>query len=132
MAAVLHMYLTSAGYTDVIVESAGVGDYAKTGGKPAPFGVAAAKFLGLHIGGHTRRHVETLKLDDYDLFVCAADDVARELLKFCGDRSRMFNANVANPFPVQFQQDYEPCMIAILGGMYRVVARYFPPQSFEM
>ncbi|MEK7463615.1 MAG: hypothetical protein AAB610_00630 [Patescibacteria group bacterium] len=127
MAAVLGMLLENAGH-QVIVESAGVGESAAKGGPAAEFGVAAAKLIGLDISCHNRRRV-TVQGDfaNYDLIVCATDTLAGEVMSMGVPLSKICNARISNPWPVHFAQDYEETMMAIMGSMYRVVARYFPP-----
>jgi len=131
MAAVLKIYLKNAGY-DVVVESAGVLESAKQDGGASKFAIVAASVIGLDVSCHKRRHINSLNLDDYDLFVCATDEIAFKLVEAGVDRNKMFNAHVKNPWPLQFQQDYEPTMIAILGAMYKVVARYFPARRRKL
>ena len=125
MAAVLQMLLEKAGH-EVVVESAGISESAATGGPAAPFAVAAAKRIGLDLSGHKRRQTTSLNLAEYDLIVSASDEIAGQIIKDGGDMKKAYNAQIANPWPVQFEQDYEKTMIAIMGAMYLVVARYFP------
>ena len=135
MAAVLTWMLQNAGIKDVVVHSAGVTDSAKSGARAGIFGIRAAKLLGLDISGHKRQHVSTLLAalpagEDYDLYVCVNDDVAGKLMEEFTDPSslmpKMYNAQIPNPWPVQFDADYEPTMKAILSQMFIVIARYFP------
>jgi len=124
MAAVLGMLLKNAGH-DVICESAGISENAR-GGKAAQHGTAAAKKIGLDLSGHSRRHIGALDLTSYDLFICASDEIAGAVIEAGADMKKIYNANITNPWPVQFQEDYDAqCMPAILSGMYRVVCRYF-------
>ncbi len=41
------------------------------------------------------------------------------------DVKKIWNAQIVNPWPVHFEQEYEQTMMSILGAMYKVVARYF-------
>ena len=125
LAAVLGMMLKSAGH-DVVCESAGIGDSAKKGGA-AKFGIVAAKRIGLDISCHTRRHVGDLDLASYDLVVCVSDEIAAKMMAFWVPMSKVYTAPIANPWPVQFQQDFdEQAVPAILAAAYRIVTRYFP------
>ena len=123
MAAVLEMFLKNAG-RDVTCESAGVEKSAMSG-SAGKYGITAAKRIGLDISGHQRRHVSALNLDDYDLFICASDEIAGKLIEAGVDMKKVYNAQVTNPWPVQFQEDYDLTMANILTAMYRVVTRYF-------
>ncbi|MEI6494477.1 MAG: hypothetical protein WCO03_00255 [bacterium] len=124
MAAVLAMYLKNAGF-DTEVESAGTSDeYAKSG-SAAPTAVNAAARIGLDLSGHRKRPISALNLQDYDLFVAADVYVAAELVGKGIPPQMIYNVNITNPWPVQFEQDYEPTFLSILSGMYKVVARYF-------
>ncbi len=125
MAAVLGMFLKNAGHA-CVVESAGIGENAATGGPAAPFAIAAAKRIGLDLSGHKRRRTNSLDLKSYDLIVCASDEVAGQIIKDGGDMKQLYNAQITNPWPVPFEQDYERTAVAIMGAMYLVVARYFP------
>ncbi|MFA6414478.1 MAG: hypothetical protein WC217_02040 [Candidatus Paceibacterota bacterium] len=124
MAAVLGMFLKNAGH-DVVCESAGISGSARTG-KAAPYGLAAAKKIGLDLSEHVRRHIHDVDLRSYDLIVCASDEIAGKVVEEGADMKTVYNANITNPWPVQFQEDYDAqCMPAILSGMYRIVCRYF-------
>lgn len=129
MAAVLGMFLKNAGHGEVTVESAGIGQGAATSTPVGQFGVTAALRLGLDISGHIKRHVNNIVLDVNDLFVTADDKIAEELITRGVPVRRIYNAMVPNPWPCQFQEDYDRVtMPAILDSMYRVVSRYFPPE----
>lgn len=124
MAAVLDMFLKNAGH-DVVCESAGIDEVARKG-KAAPFGLAAAKRIGLDLSEHNRRYVGDIDLSQYDLIVCASDEIAGKMLQtFGADMNKLYTVPVANPWPVKFQRDYDDVMPAILAGMYRVVTHYF-------
>lgn len=131
MAAVLAMYLKNAGH-DVVVESAGVSEHVEVGASAAPFGVQVIKRLGLDISGHTRRRTTALNLNEYDLFVCATDEIAGELFLSQGvSKSKLHNAQVTNPWPVQFAEQYEVTFEQILVSMARVMKYYFPVPSVQ-
>ena len=124
MAAVLGMFLKDAGH-DVVCESAGISDSARTG-KAAPYGLTAAKKIGLDLSSHARQHISAVDLKSYDLIVCASDEIAGTVIEAGADMKKVYNASITNPWPVQFQEDYDAqCMPAILSGMFRVVCRYF-------
>ena len=124
MAAVLQMFLKNAGH-DVNCESAGVGETAAKG-TAAPFGVAAGKRIGLDFSGHQRRITSSLDLKQYDLIVCASDEIAGKVIEQGADLKKVYNAQVPNPWPVQFQQDFDSVTVpVILSAMYRIVAHYF-------
>jgi protein-tyrosine-phosphatase len=110
---------------DVVVESAGVGEHAEKGGPAAPFGLAAAKRIGLDLSSHLRRRTTNLDLAQYDLFVTASDEIAAKLMEQGVPMGKIYNAQVPNPWPVQFQEDYDAqTMPVIFSAMYRIVSRY--------
>lgn len=124
MAAVLSMYLNSADQY-VQCESAGVEESARSG-VAAPFGLAAAKRIGLDLSRHKRRHISAVNLDDYDLIVVAGDGVAEKVIAAGGNPKKIYNAMIANPWPVMFQDSYDTkTMPAILSSMYDVVRLCF-------
>ena len=124
MAAVLCMFLRNTGYTRII-ESAGIGESAAKGGEAATFAVTATKRIGLDISTHSRRHVDSLNLGEYDLVVTASDEIAAVMIQKGVDIKKIYNAQISNPWPVQFQEDYDATFATILTAMYRVVTRYF-------
>ncbi len=130
MAAVLGMFLKNTGH-NVVCESGGIGESAR-GGFASPFGIAAARRIGLDISRHQRRHVDSVSLMEYDLIVCADDDIAGRIVEKGVDVKKVYNAQVINPWPVHFEQDYETTMVAILGSMYKIIARYFPQEFSEV
>jgi len=125
MAAVLDFYLTNADH-DVVVDSCGILEKATSkGGPAAPLAVAAAKRIGLDISDHNKRYLGSLNLEDYNLIVTATDEIAATVMGAGISLDKIYNAQVPNPWPVHFEQDYEPTMQRILAAMYQVVARYF-------
>lgn len=124
MAAVLGMFLKNAGH-EVTCESAGIGENAAKGGCAAEFAVVAAKRIGLDISGHCKRRITSLDLAEYDLIVVASDAIAVDVMKAGGDLKKIYNAQITNPWPCQFQEDYDGTVAQVLTAMYRVVAHYF-------
>lgn len=125
MAAVLGMFLDNAGLL-VTCDSAGISEHARSG-KATRFGLAAAKLLGLDLTQHVRQHISAVNLKSYDLIICASDEIAGAVIEAGADMKKVYNAQVTNPWPVQFQEDYDNlCMPVILAAMYRVVRHYFP------
>ncbi|MCI0615059.1 hypothetical protein L0244_18870 [bacterium] len=124
MAAILGFFLNSTEHA-LFCESAGIGESAMKGGSGASFAVTAAKRIGLDISGHRRRHVDSLDLSEYDLVVTASDEIAGVMIEKGVEMKKIYNAQVSNPWPVQFQEDYDTTFSAILLAMYRVVTRYF-------
>lgn len=124
MAAVLGMYLQNADH-DVVCESAGISENASKGGCAAPFAITATERIGLEISDHNKRRITDLNLADYDLIVCASDEIAGKVVEAGGDMKKIYNAQITNPWPVQFQEDYDTTFQQILASMYRVVVRYF-------
>ena len=125
MAAVLSNFLREA-VPEVICESAGVAESAASGASPSPFAITAARRIGLNITGHRKRHTASLNLKEYDLIICASDGVAAQVIEGGADIKKVYNAQVPNPWPCQFQEDYDICFSLVLSAMYRVVTRYFP------
>ncbi|MBI2097746.1 MAG: hypothetical protein HYT46_02330 [Candidatus Vogelbacteria bacterium] len=126
MAAVLEMFLRNAGH-EVDCFSAGVGENASRTkhGTAAPFAVTAAKRIGLDISSHERERITEIPLGDYDLIVCASDEIAAQVMEAGGEMKKIYNAQITNPWPCQFQEDYDGTFAQILTAMYRVVTRYF-------
>lgn len=124
MAAVLGMFLKNAGH-EAVCESAGVGENAAKGGGATSFAVAAAKRIGIDLSGHTKRRITSLNLRDYDLIICASDEIAGQVIQTGADMKNVYNAQITNPWPCQFQEDYDRTFEQALAAMYRVVARYF-------
>lgn len=125
MAAILTEFLKKSA-DKVICDSAGISESIAIGTSPLTFAITAANRIGLDLTAHRRRHTSTLNLKDYDLLVCASDDVAALVIQQGADLKKVYNAQVANPWPCQFQEDYDTCFSIILSAMYRVVTRYFP------
>lgn len=124
MAAVLNMFLKNAGH-DVIVDSAGISENARNGGSAAKFAIAASKRIGLDITRHQRKQTTMLHLEDFDLIITASDEIAGQVIKEGADMFKVYNAQISNPWPCQFQEDYDPTFGAIMVAMYRVMTRYF-------
>ena len=89
--------------------------------------MAAASRIGLDISNHQRRHISAVDLSSYDLIICASDEIAGAVIEAGANMGNVYNAQIANPWPVQFQEDYDQqTMPAILTAMYRIMCRYFP------
>lgn len=123
MAAVLGMFLKNAGRV-VVCESAGTGPTAAKG-TTTPFAIRAAQRIGLDISQHVRRRTTDLDLKAYDLIVCANDQIAGEIIEAGAPMKNVYNVQVPNPWPVQFEADYHGTVEAIMAAMYRVIVRYF-------
>jgi protein-tyrosine-phosphatase len=95
MAAVLQMFLTNAG-DDVSCGSAGIGENAAKGGPPAPFAVEACRRIGIDIASHNKLRITSLNLADYDLIVCANDEIAGQVIQAGGDMKKIYNAQITN------------------------------------
>lgn len=127
MAAILNMFLKSAGYSDAVVESAGILDVAEKG-TAGKFAVLACKRFGIDISGHQRRRTTSLNLADYDLIICAEGAVVEEVIKQNGVAvQNVFDAAIANPWPVHFAEQYEGAFELILVAMARIMKFYFTP-----
>lgn len=125
MAGVLEMYLRNAGKADVICESAGVGPSAGSGGTASKFAVAAAKNIGIDLSEHQRRQTTEIDLSQYDLIVCATPDIAAMVIEHGAEMRKVYNAQIDNPWPVQFKEEFESTFEKVLGRMGIVVQRYF-------
>jgi len=101
MSAVLDMYLKNGG-NNILCESAGVNEKARYSGV-APFSIIASKRLCLH-----PEEYQKLLVDKYEI---SAD--------------KIYNAQVSNPWPCKFQEQYDVTMENILVAMYRIVKFYF-------
>ena len=124
MAAILSLFIP--GITGTFFESAGIGESAASGGSASPFAIEACRLIGKDITKHKRRHVDQiLDLIDYDLFICADEKCAEEVVKRGIDPEKIYNANIPNPWPVHFQEDYNAVFKKILSTMFRIVIRYF-------
>jgi protein-tyrosine-phosphatase len=131
MAAVLQMYLDNTILPDgeVHCESAGILEIAGKGGEASPLMIEAAKRIGIDLSLHKRRWVNSLNINDYDLFVCVDDEVAAYLIMELGvDIKKVCNVQVSNAWPSRFQRDLDDTAERILGVMFRVVTRYFSPE----
>ncbi|MSU74220.1 hypothetical protein EXS57_00380 [Candidatus Kaiserbacteria bacterium] len=127
VAAVLQTFLNQTGQ-GATCESVGIDDAAKGGGSAAFASVKAAKRLGIDLSAHKKRHVSEVDLSTYDLFVVMTDEIAGKVVELRGgNRTNVFNVDVTNPWPVQFQEDFDICMPKILGAAYLVVQRYYMP-----
>ena len=124
MAAVLGLFLKNAGH-EVVCESAGVGEDAAKGGGATPFALAAAKRVGIDLSGHTKRRIASLNLAEYNLIVCASDEIAAQVIQVGADMKKVYNARINNPWHRQLQADYDATFEQILVAMYRVVTRFF-------
>lgn len=125
MATILQMYLHCNGLS-TICESAGLSPNADKGG-PAPEHVrTACQRIGINMSNHKRRHIKSVNLGEFDLIITVNDEVAAKVIEAGADVKKVYNANIPNPWPVQFQDDYDQTFALILGAMYRVVSRYFP------
>ncbi|MEK7153226.1 MAG: hypothetical protein AAB834_04720, partial [Patescibacteria group bacterium] len=109
---------------DVNCGSAGILEVAEKG-CASPFAVAAAKRIGIDLSEHRRRRLTAEFIGLHDLYVCADEEVAVAVLAMGVEIKRIYNAQVSNPWPVQFQTDYDRTAEAIMAAMYRVIARYF-------
>ncbi len=127
MAAVLQMYLNNAILPggEVHCESAGMLEIADKGGGASSFMVKAAKRIGIDLSSHKRRWVNSLEINDYDLFVCVDDEVAAHVIELGTDIKKVCNAKIDNPWPSQFQRDFDDTAEKITGAMFRIVTRYF-------
>lgn len=128
LAEVLAMFLKNAGF-DCTVESAGIHENARQG-TAAKYGVAAAATIGLDVASHRRHHISDVNLASFGLIICASDEIAGAVIEAGANMSRVYNAQIPNPWPVQFQEDYDAqTMPAILTATYRVMCRYFRPAT---
>lgn len=128
MAATLQMYLDRAAITSrsgVHCESAGILAVAGQAGGASSFMVKAAKRIGIDLSSHSKRCISSLDLSQYELFVCVDEDVATYVLGTGVDIKKICNAQVSNPWPSQFQQDYDQTAGRIMERMFQVVTRYF-------
>jgi len=124
MAAALKMLLWNAGI-EVFCESAGILQAADGGGGASSFMVTAAKRIGIDLSGHERRWVSKLSLGTYDLFICVDSEVAAHMIGIGADIKKVCNAEISNPWPSQFQEDFNRTAGRILAAMFQVVTRYF-------
>ena len=130
MAAVLQMYLSNSFNMnllakDVVCESAGMLEIANKGGGASPLMIKAAKRIGIQLSSHEKRWVNSLHIYDYDLFVCVDDEVAAYVIGLGADIKKVCNAGISNPWPSQFQRDFDDTVERIMGAIFRVVTRYF-------
>lgn len=128
MAEVLEMYLDNTALTQVDCESAGILEIANKGGSASPLMIKAAKRIGIQLSSHERRWVNSLNINDYDLFVCVDDEVAAYVIDLGADMKKVCNAEISNPWPSQFQRDLDDTAERIMAAMFRVITRYFSPE----
>lgn len=127
MAAVLQMYLdnTISLKGEVQCESAGMLEIADKGGGASPLMIKAARRIGLDLSSHNKRWVNSLEIGNYDLFVCVDEEVAAHVIELGADMKKVCNAGISNPWPSQFQRDFDDTSERIMGAMFRVITRYF-------
>jgi len=129
MAGVLEMYLDNAisdgQVCQIDCESAGILKIANNGNGASPLMIKAAKRIGIHLSSHERRWVNSLNINDYDLFVCVDDEVAAYVIELGADINKVCNAQISNAWPSRFQRDLDDTAERIMGAMFRVVTRYF-------
>ncbi len=121
MAAVLKMYLGE----NIICESAGILKITKKGGNASHFMVLAAKRINIDLSGHDKKWVDDVINNDYDLIVCVDEATSDYVMKLGVDRRKVYNAQIFNRWPSQFQSDYDDLAGLILQKMYEVIVRYF-------
>lgn len=128
MAGVLRMYLNQTLREDVACnESAGILEIARKGGA-SPLMIKAARRIGIDLSSHKRRWINSLKISNYDLFVCVDEEVAAYVIGLGADMKNVCNAEISNPWPSRFQRDLDDTAEKILAAMFRVVTRYFSPE----
>lgn len=127
MDAVLQMYLDNAVLPggEVHCESAGIMEINQEGGCASSSFVIAARRIGLDLRHHERRWVNSLDIDNYDLFVCSDKEVAAYMLALGVDEEKVHNADVKHHWPSNFQRDTDDTVERIMAAMFRVVTRFF-------
>jgi protein-tyrosine-phosphatase len=129
MEAVLQMYLdriTLSSSCRIQCESAGILEIADKGGGASPLMIKAAKRIGIDLSSHIRRWVNSLDINDCDLFVCVDDEVAAHFIMELGvDIKKVCNVQINNAWPSTFQRDLDDTAEKIMAAMFRVVTRYF-------
>jgi len=130
MSGVLQMLLdriTPSG-SRIHCESAGILEIANSGGGASSFMVKIADRIGIDLSKHKRRWINKLRgcpLSEYGLFVCVDEEVAAYVMDLGVDIKKICNAQISNPWPSQFQQDFDDTAEIIMGAMFRVVTRHF-------
>ena len=127
MAGVLQMYLDRTDFPDrnVVCESAGIPEIASNIVGASHHMIEAANRLNIDLGSHERRWVNSLDINEYHLIVCVDDKVAAHVIGLGADISNVYNAQISNPWPSQFQRDFDDTAEQIMAKMYRVVTRHF-------
>jgi protein-tyrosine-phosphatase len=124
MAAVLDFFLSNTKH-EVVCESAGVGEGASRRGPASEFAIVAAKRLGLDLSKHRQRNILQVSMRKYDMIICVDGRVATRLMQDGVSAEKIYDAQITNPWPCHFQEDYDETFNQILIKMYRVVIRYF-------
>ena len=105
-------------------ESAGILESAAEG-SASPYAIVAGKRIGIDLSDHRRRQIDSLDLRDFDLFVCVDEKVAAYVLALGVPMEKIYNVQISNPWPVQFQVEYDETAEAIMKAVYRTIIRYF-------
>lgn len=90
-----------------------------------PCVIVAGNRIGIDLSDHCRLKIDSLDLDAFDLFVCVDEEVAERVLSLGVDMKKIYNVEASNPWPSQFQEDYDRTAEAIMAAIYRIVIRYF-------
>ena len=80
MKAFLEQMLANQGRNDVVIDSAGVLETAKSGGEAPALPVKLAPTYGLDLSSHRKKHVSDLELNSYDLIIVADKRVQEALV----------------------------------------------------
>ena len=140
MGLIFQWFLANAGY-DVVYDTAGILPIADQGRAAPIFARMAASLIGLDLEGHRGQSVSTLLQrlrtehnnpdftlsDGYDVIICADSAIAGVIVHDFGvNPAKVWNADIANPWPVHHQEDFNPTFQRILSQMHWLVGRLFP------
>jgi len=129
MAKLLLMLLRGVGLDSVRCESAGILPTAAEGKPASPFAVVAAERIRIDLSKHKSKHVDSLRLAEYDLVVCVDDAVAAALMKLEVPIERIYNVQVSNPWPAKSQRQYDQVTENIVVAMYWILAECFSAEK---
>jgi protein-tyrosine-phosphatase len=127
MALILKQLLKNQGRDDIIVESAGVSDSAKSGAGAPPLSIAAAPTYGFDLSSHRKQHVSQVDLHDFGLIIAAEKEVQGMLVGDHGVKAEIIClelSGASNPWMSQNPRKIDGMIAAIYSALVTEVIQY--------
>jgi protein-tyrosine-phosphatase len=127
MAKILGQLLENQDRNDIVVESAGVSDSAKSGTGAPPLSIAAAPTYGIDLSYHRKRHVSQVDLHSFDLIIAAEKEVQGMLVGDYGVKAEIIClelAGASNPWMSQNPRKIDGMIAAIYSALVTEVIQY--------